>query len=96
MPHLVSEPLSKGLIMKCSNCPSDAQFLIADPGVSDVFYCMSCLPQSLRGRADAGQLDFPKVEEPTQTKKKAAAPKAPEPAPASEPEPEAPDATPEA
>jgi hypothetical protein len=58
--------------MKCSNCPEDAQFLVADPGVSDVFYCMSCLPQSLRGRADAGQLDFSKVEESTQTKKKAA------------------------
>jgi hypothetical protein len=78
--------------MKCSNCPSDAKFVVADPGVSEVYYCMSCLPQSLRGRADAGQLDLPKVEEPTQTKKKAAAPKAPEPAPA----PEAPDATPEA
>ena len=84
--------------MKCSNCPADAQFLIADPGVSDIFYCMSCLPQSLRGRANAGQLDFPKVETPapTQTKKKAASTKASEPEPTPEPEPEAPDATPEA
>jgi hypothetical protein len=82
--------------MKCSNCPSDANFVIADPGVSEVYYCMSCLPHPLRGRADAGQLDLPKTETPTQTKKKAAAPKASEPAPASEPEPEAPDATPKA
>ena len=78
--------------MKCSNCPKDANFVVADPGVSEVYYCMSCLPPSLRGRADAGQLDLPKVDAPTQTKKKAAATKASEPAPA----PEAPDATPEA
>lgn len=71
----VSEPLSKGLIMKCSNCSSDAKFVVNDAGVSPAYYCVACLPKPLQARADAGQLDLPK---PTQTKK-AAAPKAQEP-----------------
>ena len=53
--------------MKCSNCPTPAMYTVADPGVSTVFYCRSCLPQRLYARAAAGQLDLPK---PTQTKKK--------------------------
>lgn len=67
--------------MKCSNCSADASFVVADPGVSEVYYCVPCLPKFLRPRADAGQLDLPKVESttPTQTKKKAAT-KASEPA----------------
>jgi hypothetical protein len=72
--------------MKCFNCPSDANFLVADPGVSDVYYCNNCLPTYLRERANAGQLSIPTA--PTQTKKKAA----------KEPEPETPvvEETPEA
>ena len=74
--------------MKCSNCSADASFVVADPGVSEVYYCVPCLPKFLRPRADAGQLDLPKVEEataPTQTKKKAAT-KASEPAEETAPE----------
>ena len=60
--------------MKCFNCPDTANFLIADEGVSNVYYCNKCLPKHLRERANAGQLGIPAA--PTQTKKKAA--KAPE------------------
>ena len=55
--------------MKCSNCSADAVFAMIDPGISPAYYCPKCLPASLRGRADAGQLDIPK----TAPKKKAAA-----------------------
>ena len=93
--------------MKCSNCSADAVYTINDPGVSVIFYCVKCLPASLRARANAGQLDLPKVEEVVeepkkQTKKKASS-KASEPTetpveePASEPaaeEAEAPDENP--
>ena len=70
--------------MKCSNCSADAVYTINDPGVSVIFYCVKCLPASLRARANAGQLDLPKVEEVVeepkkQTKKKASS-KASEPA----------------
>lgn len=72
--------------MKCFNCPETANFLIADQGVSDVYYCNKCLPKHLRERANAGQLSLPVA--PAQTKKKAA----------KEPEPETPvvEETPEA
>lgn len=50
--------------MKCSNCPSNAAYVVNDPGVSLAYYCVKCLPQSLHARANAGQLDLPKVEEP--------------------------------
>jgi hypothetical protein len=46
--------------MKCSNCPADAIYNVIDPGVSPAYYCATCLPKSLRNRADAGQLDIPK------------------------------------
>jgi|LauGreDrversion4_2_1035121.scaffolds.fasta_scaffold02096_18 hypothetical protein len=46
--------------MKCSNCPADAIYNVLDPGVSPAYYCATCLPKSLRNRADAGQLDIPK------------------------------------
>jgi hypothetical protein len=47
--------------MKCSNCPSDAIYNVLDPGVSPAYYCATCLPKSLRDRADAGQLDLQKT-----------------------------------
>ena len=70
--------------MKCSNCSADAVYTINDPGVSVINYCVKCLPASLKARANAGQLDLPKVEEVVeepkkQTKKKASS-KASEPA----------------
>jgi hypothetical protein len=58
--------------MKCFNCPAEATLLVADPGVSDVYYCNKCLPSYLRERANAGQLSIPSTPKPTQTKKKAA------------------------
>lgn len=79
--------------MKCFNCPSDANFLVADQGVSDVYYCNNCLPSYLRERANAGQLNIPTA--PAQTKKKAA--KEPEPqTPVVKETPEAPVEDPEA
>ena len=61
--------------MKCSNCSNDANFAVLEEGVSAAYYCNKCLPQSLRVRAEAGQLDIPK---PTQTKAKAKADADPE------------------
>lgn len=46
--------------MKCSNCPEEANYNIFDPGVSPAYYCAKCLPNSLRSRANTGQLDIPK------------------------------------
>lgn len=61
--------------MKCSNCSSDAKYVINDFGVSPAYYCVACLPKPLQARANAGQLDLPKSKvetpAPTQTKKKA-------------------------
>lgn len=64
--------------MKCSNCSSNAKYVVNDFGVSPAYYCVACLPKPLQARANAGQLDLPKVDSPTQTKKKAT-PKASEP-----------------
>lgn len=76
--------------MKCSNCSSDAKFAVNDAGVSPAYYCISCLPKSLKTRAEAGQLDLPK---PTQTKKSTPS-KTVE--PAGDPEPDSTDETPKA
>jgi hypothetical protein len=51
--------------MKCFNCPDSALYVVADPGVSAIYYCYKCLPAFLKPRAEAGQLDIP-----TQTPKK--------------------------
>jgi hypothetical protein len=55
--------------MKCSNCSADAVYNVIDPGVSPAYYCATCLPKSLRNRADAGQLDLPKPVAKKSTKK---------------------------
>lgn len=56
--------------MKCFNCPDSALYVVADPGVSPVYYCHKCLPAFLRPRAEAGQLNIP--TQTTKKKKKAA------------------------
>ena len=79
--------------MKCSNCSTDAVYVINDPGVSVVYYCNRCLPEPLKVRANAGQLDLPKektTEEPKKQPSKKNSGKTSEPAS----EPEAPDENP--
>lgn len=56
---------------KCVNCPADALYTAADPGVNPINYCAECLPKWLRGRASAGELP---LAEAAKAKKKAAAP----------------------
>ena len=57
--------------MKCFNCPDLALYVVADPGVSAVYYCHKCLPTFLRPRAEAGQLNIP-TQTTSKKKKKAA------------------------
>lgn len=57
--------------MKCFNCPDLALYVVADPGVSQVYYCHKCLPAFLRPRAEAGQLNIP-TQTTAKKKKKAA------------------------
>lgn len=60
--------------MKCFNCPDSALYVVADPGVSPVYYCHKCLPAFLRPRAEAGQLNIPTQTTPKKKKKAADAP----------------------
>lgn len=39
---------------KCANCQEEAIYLIADPGVNELYYCAADLPQHMQARADAG------------------------------------------
>ena len=55
--------------MKCSNCPADAAYASLDPGISPAYFCNKCLPDHMRPRAEAGQLNLPE----TPKKKKKAA-----------------------
>ena len=57
--------------MKCFNCPDSAIYVVADPGVSSVYYCQKCLPAFLKPRAEAGQLNIP-TQTTSKKKKKAA------------------------
>ena len=47
-------------MVKCANCGKEAAYTCADPGVNPVNYCVTCLPQWLRSRADLGH--FPLVK----------------------------------
>ena len=50
--------------MKCDNCPNDAAYTHAEPGLSPAHYCVTCLPQWLHDRANSGHfpLMIPVVE----------------------------------
>lgn len=38
----------------CVNCPNEAEYHVADPGVNPLDLCDSCLPNHWRDRARAG------------------------------------------
>jgi len=52
--------------MKCSNCSNDAVHQHKENGVSDAYYCDTCLPAPLADRVE--QLVISKKPAPTQTK----------------------------
>ena len=66
--------------MTCSNCSSEALYLLDQERVSPVYYCGKCLPAFLRVAASKGQLNIPAME-PVLPKKKSKSEPAPEPTP---------------
>ena len=62
-------------MIKCDNCPSEAVYTCADPGVNPVNYCASCLPVWLTDRAQAGHFPLKKEEQPVEEKPVEKAPK---------------------
>jgi hypothetical protein len=63
--------------MNCTNCPSEAIYVLNDARASTVYYCGSCLPPHLSVLASKGLLNIPapvvEPEEVAPAKKKKAA-----------------------
>lgn len=55
-------------MIKCDNCPSEAVYTCADPGVNPVNYCALCLPVWLTDRAQAGHFPLKTEEKPVAEK----------------------------